>query len=310
MVFENDPFEDFKRQRQIEIIEKKFNRKARARSQELNDLVRKGSPDKDTASRIHQEMQEFFSDSQQHISKLINQSDHPDSISLEKKVNEEMADFFRTSTETAKDLLGNLCDSSAQNPEATERMVDHLDSVFEQSMARISEVRRKYSSHLSGTRNTLDTMDPPGPSHDSTQNITETNRTEDRIQQLKDVALGPPLPVKPTPASEETAAHQEATALVQTTQPQPLSTQGMESEPQHQPQTENPSQVRVDPEGLEEEQAGQRILKRQNHLPGSGARKRGLTLLELGELRALKELLIQKGLITREELAEKMATTQ
>ena len=144
MVFENDPFEDFKQQRQIEILEKKFTRKAESRRNELGELVRRSKPSSELASRIHEEMQEFFQESQQHVSRMISQYDHPNTGTIERKVQDEMADFFRESTETAKDLLAHLCSHEGDQDKATDQMVDHLKNVFKQSMDHIALVRKQY----------------------------------------------------------------------------------------------------------------------------------------------------------------------
>jgi hypothetical protein len=60
-------------------------------------------------------------------------------------------------------------------------------------------------------------------------------------------------------------------------------------------------------DGDDSSQASHRILRRQNHLPAGKARRLGMTYQELAEIRAIKELLVEKGIISREEIDEQKA---
>ncbi len=281
MVFENDPFEDFKRQRQIEILERKFKNKAKFRNQELNNLVKGSKPDDNLANRVHQEMQEFFAESQQHVSNLINQCDPEDSDTVEDKVNGEMADFFQTSTESIQDLITNLNDSEEEGSEVTERMVDHLDQLFQESINRIAQLHEKYGAppDESDTEEEAQAKDLSDRIH----TCNEVGESSDRYQQLRDTA-------------QETS---EDPVAASPTQHQP------EAREENRAETGNLMGMRA--EGDKDDTGGQRILKRQGHIPTTGSRKRGIRHNELNELRALKELLLLKGIITREELEAYMS---
>lgn len=271
MVFENDPFEDFKRQRQIEILERKFKNKAQNRNQELSDLVKGSKPDDNLANRVHQEMQEFFAESQQHVNNLINQSESPDSKTVEDKVNGEMADFFQTSTESIQDLITNLNDSEEEGVEATDRMVDHLDQLFQESINRIAQLHEKYGTQPTESDQAEQKDEQAEDLSDRIHTCDEVGESPERYQQLQEMAQN--IPEDPVAAA---------------------------------PRVENPAETEnlmgINAEGAEEDASSQRILKRQGHIPTTGSRKRGISRNELNELRALKELLLLKGIITREEL--------
>ena len=290
MVFENDPFEDFKRQRQVELIEQNFRTKAEKKSKKLHDLVRKGQGSSELASRINEEMQEFFNESKQHISSLINEADHPDSSSIEEKVQDEMADFFRESTETAQHLLQNMCNPVGDPGEAADRMVDHLKNVFQQSMQHIAEVRERY-----GRR---ETADPDAPDVTDLTDVVQTiNELEEGTDPFRHRTPPPASPVPPAaPLPPDAPVTPPTTGMVPV--PEPEAPRG------------SLAHRRVDTEIDDDDSASsQRILRRQGHLPAGKARKVGMSLQEIGELRAIKELLIQKGIITREEIAEQQAAS-
>ncbi|MBN2490813.1 MAG: hypothetical protein JXQ29_08195 [Planctomycetes bacterium] len=279
MVFENDPFENFKRQRQVELIEQGFKNKAETRRKELDDLVRSGQRSSELADRIHEEMQEFFNESKEQVSRLFNESKHPDSVAAEKGVQEEMEAFFRESTATAERLLAGMCDAAGDPHEATDRMVDHLKDVFQRSMDRIARVREQYAqseetaAKVAGVANLTDVV----------QTINELADGEDPFRRQ----TPPAAPVRPG-----TAAGAASSVVTATPEDDRLGA----ALPHRRVERDS-----------DEDTSSQRILRRHGHLPSGKARKVGMSLQEIGELRALKELLIQKGIISREEIAEQQA---
>jgi hypothetical protein len=68
------------------------------------------------------------------------------------------------------------------------------------------------------------------------------------------------------------------------------------------------SPPRVEEEGAEPSPgAPQRILRRQAHLPANKSRKVAMSAHEIEELRALKGILLEKGIVTREELDQRLS---
>jgi len=310
MVFENDPFEEFKQQRQIENLERKFLDKTESRRRELDNLVRSGERTPELANRIQDEMQQFFSESQEHVSRLINEGDHSDSPDLEAKVQNEMADFFRESTETAQDLLTRLCesDSEGEDNDLADRMVNHLKNVFQQSMDHIAEVRERYGSQAAAPPE-----DAPEVTDlaDMVQAINESLEGSDTFRHHDDPPARPPSPARTAPpppqaritppAPPPTRAPAKESAALRITK-------GMVPAPAPQAARGGRSNRRMesdgDGDGDDSSQASHRILRRQKHLPAGKSRRLGLSFQELAEIRALKELLIEKGIITREEIDE------
>jgi hypothetical protein len=281
MVFENDPFEKFKQQRQVEKLERKFIDKAETRKKELDQLLRSGKRTPELANRIQDEMQRFFTESQEHVSHLMNESDHPDSRDLEQQVHNEMADFFRDSTETAQELLTRLCESDTENDasDLADRVVDHLRNVFQQSIDHIAEVREKYGAQT-------EPAGEPAAGDELTDMVQALNEGLEGSEQLLPPEAPPP---EPTPAPPPTrrglaaASHPPAPMGVPNDVP-PLDREGDDSSP-----------------------GGHRILRRHKHIPTGKPRRRVMSSQELSDFRAIKELLIEKGLITRDELAEMKA---
>ena len=57
MVFENDPFEDFKRKRQVRELESTFRHDAEKRHEHLENLVRSSQDSSELADRVELEME-------------------------------------------------------------------------------------------------------------------------------------------------------------------------------------------------------------------------------------------------------------
>jgi len=279
MVFENDPFEKFKQQRQVEKLERKFIDKAETRKRELDQLLRSGKRTPELANRIQDEMQRFFTESQEHVSHLMNESDHPDSRDLEQQVQNEMADFFRVSTETAQDLLTRLCESDTEHDasDLADRVVDHLKSVFQQSMDHIAEVREKYG----------------GPAEPEAE--PGGSELTDMVQALNDDLEGSE-PLLPPEAPTEPARGHRPTRRGLAAAAQPMA-------PLAKPNEAPP----LERDGDDSTSGGHRILRRHKHIPTGKPRRNVMSSQEVAEFRALKELLIEKGLVTPDEIADMKA---
>lgn len=364
MVFENDPFEDFKRKRQVKELESSFLDQAETRHAHLEDLVRSSNDKSELTDRIESEMEDFFADSQEQVSRIIRDYDHPDQGLIDEQVQEEMSDFFRESKQAAAEILEALGENDGGLDDAANRMVDHLKNVFEQSMEHIADVQEKYGV---GTEDEAGTDAQPAvtPLSDLVQSMNEFPEGKDPFRpdsaaipgqaetappvaadppdaaaqdplsvdlSVLDDILADPVPhlgaQPPAPASKEPLTPPPAMNLPQPPVARPASVSAAEVASTVPTPVENPAAelempekvnrgsqpavpARVSENGAEDQaSAPQRILRRQAHLPSGKGRKTTLSAEEIHELRALKEILLNKGIVTREEIEEQLGRPQ
>jgi len=227
MVFESDPFEDFKRRRQIEMLEIKFKEKAREKQKELARLFQQGdgSEAEGLEEKVEREMLEFFDESTRHVQRLVGEYEKNRPGGMGARVQAEMDEFFRRSSQEAENLVQRLRDTSSP-PEIQGR----LQNLLERSVQEVQKV----------TRSSL----PAG---------AET--------------AGPTAPVLPFPVASLSPAPLLERTVEKTAGP--------------------PAEPAVPPPR-----------------PQASARREAI---DPAEFRALLELLIEKGLITSEELAQRSA---
>jgi hypothetical protein len=139
MVFESDPFEDFKRRRQIEMLEIKFKEKAREKQKELARLFQQGDgPEAEgLEEKVEREMLEFFDESTRHVQRLVGEFEKNRPGGQGARVQAEMDEFIRRSSQEAENLLLKLRDTSSP-PEIQGR----LQNLLERSVQEVQKVTR------------------------------------------------------------------------------------------------------------------------------------------------------------------------
>jgi hypothetical protein len=139
MVFESDPFEDFKRRRQIEMLEIKFKEKAREKQKELARLFQQGdgSEAEGLEEKVEREMLEFFDESTRHVQRLVGEYEKNRPNGMGARVQAEMDEFFRRSSQEAENLVQRLRDTSSP-PEIQGR----LQNLLERSVQEVQKVTR------------------------------------------------------------------------------------------------------------------------------------------------------------------------
>ena len=239
-----------------------------------------------------------------------------------------MSDFFRESKEAAAEILESLGDSEGGLDDAANRMVDHLKNVFEQSMEHIADVQQKYGAATAETD-----ADASGPQvtslSDLVQSVNENPEGADSFRPGAPIAPAapestagdPPAPmavdlsvlddVLADPAPPPGGQPPVAPSAPPVAPPAPV-----ERAPEAPPAAEPPARVergtpRASTGRLPADAAAppdadaaptQRILRRQAHLPARKGGKVAMSAQEIKELRALKQVLLAKGIVTREEI--------
>lgn len=296
-MIESDPFEDFKRQRQIEFLEKKFTKGPGADAEQLGNLVRQSKSKSELASRIEDEMRDFFAQSQEQVQRAIRESDGEDEYAaqeLEERVQDEMADFFKLSSERANTILDSVDEDGAGDDADT--IVDQLKNVFQQGIAHIADVKERYGVAEEEEADEAE-RDPLADPSDPAPLASPPTLSAPPSGSLPPLGQPPSaLPRKDLPRKDVSHPHHAA----------PIG----DSEPSLPPiaaQAPLPAKLKQGMgDGPDAAEGDERILKRPGLLPGA-ARKRAASDTEIAELRALKALLIDKGFITEEELEDYVA---
>ncbi len=234
-MIESDPFEDFKRKRQIKKLEQKLTSEPDSPDAPVD--MSQSQDGSGVASQVDSEMMDFFGDAQPEAADESAESEEP---LVDDEPAPSASDGFQVTREQAEQVLSALGDAPDDAPATA--FVEQLRSIFQQGVEEMAAVQGD-----------LD----PNASHDDAGGDEAESKA----------AI---IPVEP-------------------------------SEPA----------VDVTKQGLEPERAGSadgepKILKRQGHIPAT-KRRSGFSQLERAELRALKALLLAKGLITEDELRAEIA---
>lgn len=234
-MIESDPFEDFKRKRQIKKLEQKLTSDPGSPDAPVD--VSESQDGSGVANQVDSEMMDFFGDGQ------AEDAAAPDGASAGDEA-EPTPDGFQVTREQAEQVLSALGDGPEDAPASA--FVEQLRNIFQQGVEEIAAAQRELDPDGSAEQ--------PAPAGDAAD----------------DAPKGAIIPVEP-------------------------------SEPA----------VDVTKQGLEPERASggdgePKILKRQGHIPATN-RRSAFSQLERAELRALKALLLAKGVITEDELRAEIA---
>lgn len=148
MLPEEDPFEEFKRHRSIELLESTFKGKAREKRERLKKLLHEYGSGPGLENKVEEEMKNFFDDSKRIAETIFSHFDEREEGG-EKASGKKIEELFKESEESTREILNTLRGGEEGD---SRQMQEALDQILErplQSLQSYHESRSKAGKGIS-----------------------------------------------------------------------------------------------------------------------------------------------------------------